>query len=177
MKKTTFILCLLLICAGCGNKPDAGIPNLEVSSGQVPLEMIGRECGENGAFFVVSGFSMCMGTGIEKRYLPNGETIEFAFGDREPDKWTLTEHILKEGGEPKYTTETEGKDITLILKDGRGSFVIEPNLRTALSSNSKDYLPGNTLKGYRLLCSFGPDEFEYTFIIRGDALFRMVVEE
>jgi hypothetical protein len=53
------------------------------------------------------------------------------------------------------------------------SFAIKPNIATSLSSYSGDYLPGNTIKGYRLVVKWGENECEYAFIIRGDAAILM----
>ena len=38
-----------------------------------------------------------------------------------------------------------------------------------LSSNSKDYEPENTIRGFKLICSWGDNECEYGFIITSDA--------
>ena len=36
-------------------------------------------------------------------------------------------------------------------------------------SKRKDYEDGNTLRGFRLICTWGENECEYVFVIRTDA--------
>ena len=50
------------------------------------------------------------------------------------------------------------------------SFKLERHWAALLSSSSEDYKNGNTLRGFRLLCTWGENQCEYAFVIRTDAL-------
>jgi len=122
----------------------------------------------------------------------NGETVTIQFLGDVPDSYTLTEFILRENGDLKFNVPGMEYDIAFD-NNGFGEFVVKPNISTALSSYSGDYDPGNTIKGYRLVVSWGDvedspltvRESEYTFIVRGDAFTqfnhqsesRFVIEE
>gem|GEM_PF-1623387 len=109
-------------------------------------------------------------------YVRNGENITITFDGAIPNNVTLTEYILREDGREKYNSSGKEYEIRFSGMNRRSSFVVEPNFATALSSNSNDYLPGNTIKGYRLVASWGANECEYGFIIRGDAAMTFTFE-
>ena len=96
-------------------------------------------------------------------YVRNGERFGIRYEGSAPDSVTLTELILREDGRIKY--KSSGKEYELSAK---GTVTLEPNYATALSSNSWDYMEGNTVKGYRLLCAWGGNEYEFAFVLRGD---------
>ncbi|MDR2590703.1 MAG: hypothetical protein LBC71_06945 [Oscillospiraceae bacterium] len=101
-------------------------------------------------------------------YVRNGETITIQFVGKAPNEYRLTEHILRETGDRKYSINGMEYDISFD-KNNTTIFTIEPNFATALSSNGMDYEPGNTIKGYLLFARWGDNTCEYGFIIRGDA--------
>jgi len=105
----------------------------------------------------------------ELPYLKNEEHVTIVISGRVPDSFTLTEYILREDGTSKYNTYGMAYDIHFGLFNRTAEFAIKPNYATMLSSSSWDYLPGNTIKGYRLVCTWGGNMCEYAFIIRGDA--------
>ena len=108
-------------------------------------------------------------------YVGNGETITIQFAGDVPESYTLTEYILRDTGDMKYNIP--GMECVISFdSDGFGAFFVEPNFATGLSSNSEDYLPGNTIKGYRLVCRWGRNVCEYGFIIRSDAFVSMSFE-
>jgi len=79
-----------------------------------------------------------------------------------------TDSVLNESGVIKYTTR---EDITIpfTFSNRKGAFMLEMNPAVFLSSNSEDYLPGKTMRGFRLTCSWGENQCEYGFITRTDA--------
>jgi beta-lactamase regulating signal transducer with metallopeptidase domain len=109
-------------------------------------------------------------------YVKNGQDIVVTFSQQYcPDGAKLTEYILRESGDEKYNIPGMDLDLQndLIYKHVSG-FTVKPNYATALSSNSADYMPGNTIKGYRLVCTWNDgNECEYAFVIRGDAAITM----
>ncbi|MCL1793961.1 MAG: M56 family metallopeptidase [Oscillospiraceae bacterium] len=119
-------------------------------------------------------------------YIRNGETITITIDGIVPDSTTVTEYILNESGNRKYNAIGMSYDVHFSFWNNvfsrainrSASFTItpEPNYATALSSFSGDYEPGNTIKGYGILCTWGDNECEYGFIIRGDAAITMTHE-
>ena len=107
----------------------------------------------------------------------NGQAVTIKFQGSAPRSWTLTEYILRDNGAPKYNLSGH-KEYALRFPflSRAGRFKIESNWATAFSSSSLDYLAGNTLKGYRLVCHWGENSCEYAFILRGDAAITMNFE-
>ncbi|MDR0293000.1 MAG: M56 family metallopeptidase [Oscillospiraceae bacterium] len=120
-------------------------------------------------------------------YIKNGGAITIAFGGAFPDAITVTEYILSENGGRKYNVPGMSYNVRFgawnrifsRIMNRPGSFTIRPraNYATGLSSNSADYMPGNTIKGYSILCAWGGNECEYGFVIRGDAAITMINEK
>lgn len=105
---------------------------------------------------------------IEIPYIKSGTIIEIKVKGRVPDTVELRDSVLNESGVIKYTTR---EDITIpfTFSNRKGAFMLEMNPAVFLSSNSEDYLPGKTIRGFRLTCSWGDNQCEYGFIIRTDA--------
>lgn len=101
-------------------------------------------------------------------YVTLGETIQIEFNETAPTTYELVETLLSDDGTLKYKAETI-ENIQLTLANGKGSFVLDENVWAHLSSNSEDYEPGATIRGFRLIAQFTDRVQEYTFIIRTDA--------
>ena len=112
-------------------------------------------------------------------YVKNGAKISISFGSHKPNSIELSEIILNENGTARWRTDEHAKtyDVSFLPFSGTGTFKVEPNFATSLSSFSGDYAPGNTIKGYKMTCRWGNNECEYAFVILGDAAVIMVVEE
>ena len=187
-KKIVLLLVVSLlfsgVLAGCRKKaevlPEDGFPAIKVVSGKNNIEwVVGMNRLGNTECDREDNLLLLMKDRVPENlvHLENGEDITVEFDGAVPDAIKLTEHIIRPDGSPKYTTEHEGTVIDAALKKGKATFTIEKNYVTALSSYSGDYAPGATLKGYRLLCNWGSDQCEYTFVIRGDAAITMLPEE
>lgn len=101
-------------------------------------------------------------------YVELGKTIELRFEEKFPDAYELKDYILEDNGNPKYTEQTI-QSITMKKHDnGKGSFTLEGNWAVNLSSDSKDYEPRATIRGFHLTCSWDGNMCEYAFIIRTD---------
>lgn len=105
----------------------------------------------------------------ELPYIKNGENIMIQLDGHVPDSVTLSEYILRENGDVKYNMAGMPYDVHFGILNHTGTFTLTPNYTTSLSSYSGDYAPGNTIKGYRLVCTWGENECEYGFVIKGDA--------
>lgn len=105
---------------------------------------------------------------IKIPYVKLGEKIEIIFRDKTPSKYELKDYILRENGTLKYNDPTI-QPIPIKFNKNTASFILEPNLFVYLSSNSKDYEPGSTIRGFRLICNWANKKQEYAFIIKTDA--------
>jgi beta-lactamase regulating signal transducer with metallopeptidase domain len=115
-------------------------------------------------------------------HVSTGATVTVDFGSYPPNAVIVSESILNEDGAPKWRTDEFPKNYNMGMAGGIGTFSIEPNYATALSSDSADYEPGKTIKGYKLVCQWlKPDgsinECEYAFVIRSDPAITLVQEE
>jgi len=147
-------------------------PSITVRSGSTEIDwVVGKNIWNNSIYDRLDNFQWIMRDTVidELPYIQNGETITIVFDSRIPDSVALTEHLLRGNGDEKYNISGMECEVTLDASDSRASFTIETNWATALSSDSGDYAPGGTIKGYRLVCRWGDNECEYGFIIRGDA--------
>ena len=162
--------------ASAPNEP----PNALVQSGDKTIEWaVGKNKWEGFICDRSDNFQSLMdGKTIEDlEYVKDGEQVSFKLAGVAPDKMTLTEYLLVENGNEKYNLVCMEYDLHYNAFNARFNpfgpsgfmFTVKPNVATVLSSSSEDYEPGNTIKGYRLVCTWGDNECEYSFIIRGDA--------
>jgi len=153
-------------------------PSITVQSGDTEINwVVGKNIWDFSIYDRLDNFQWIMSDTVfdELPYILNGEEVTITFDSKLPDSVTLTEHILRESGDEKYNIPGMDYNVTLKASKSKASFRIEPNWMTALSSFSGDYAPGATIKGYRLVCSWGDNECEYGFIIRGDAAVIMTI--
>ncbi|WP_025025653.1 hypothetical protein [Caldalkalibacillus mannanilyticus] len=101
-------------------------------------------------------------------YVSLGETIQIEFNETTPTTYELVETLLSDDGTLKYKAETI-ENIQLTLTNRKGSFVLDENVWAHLSSNSDDYEPEATIRGFRLICQFTDKVQEFSFIIKTDA--------
>ena len=163
-------------CAASGikNTPLDEPPALIVQSGNMGIGWVVGKNKWNGSVYDRPDDLQCLmadKTIDDLDYVKNGEQITFKFDGIAPDSFVLTEYILRENGDAKYNIY--GMEYDICSNPGGHVFTVKPNYATAFSSSSWDYAPGNTIKGYRLVCSWGRNECEYAFIIRGDAAITM----
>ena len=107
-------------------------------------------------------------SGTEILYVKLWETILIEFKENAPKKTKLYDKLLKPDGSNKYEDKITMK-LPVKFVDGKSSFKLESQMASQLSSYSKDYEDGNTLRGFRLICTWGENECEYVFVIRTDA--------
>jgi len=153
-------------------------PKIKVTAGDIEISYVVTPLQWNGSVYeYVNNFMLHMEKTalIELPYINLGETISIEFDGKAPDSAVLTDHILNADGAEKYNITPETVDIK--WNKDKCSFVLDRNWATSLSSNSADYEPGATIRGFRLICKWGENKCEYTFIIRSDAAITMMPEE
>lgn len=101
-------------------------------------------------------------------YIKLGETIQIAFADKDMDLFEMRDALLREDGTLKYTEPTQNV-VSVQFNDGKGSFTLDTHMATFLSSHTKDYEPGATIRGFRLICDWEGKKVEYVFAVRTDA--------
>ena len=182
MKKIILLICLICIFGllpACGGPDNSGPPGLKVTSGGIAISsVVGLNRWDGSLYDREDNFKVIMKdiAVSDLPYIHLGKSINIAFSGKAPDSATLTDHILRPDGRQKFTDATvETIDIT--FRSGKGAFTLEKNWATAFSSDSSDYLPGASIRGFRLVCRWGGNEYEYAFIIRSDAAILFSVEE
>lgn len=143
-------------------------------------QMIGTELGLNQwdgmAYDREDTFKTLMKKSSDIPYFHLGDMISIQFKKNEPDEITVMESILTAGGDYKYSDRTE-KKVVLNQEDKIYSFQLEPNTASYLSSDLSDYDQGKSIRGFRIVCSWGANECEYGFILRTDPMAAQVENE
>lgn len=109
-------------------------------------------------------------------YFHLGDMISIQFKQNQPDEITVMNYILTARGDYKYSDRTEEK-VTLNQEDKIYSFQLEPHSASYLSSDLSDYERRKSIRGFRIVCSWGENECEYGFILRTDPVAAQVENE
>ncbi|QSF43060.1 hypothetical protein [Paenibacillus tianjinensis] len=97
-----------------------------------------------------------------------GESVQIQLEKGAPAVYELSDVLLSENGGYIYRMP-EDKPIVMEFSSGSGSFVLKENMAAFLSSNTKDYEPGATIRGFKLTKQGGGEKQEYYFVLRTDA--------
>jgi len=101
-------------------------------------------------------------------YIQFGEEIKLILQHDPPVSYTLFDDILNENGTRKYS-QLATREVAFHFEDRKGTFLLAPNAASLLSSDSRDYAPGRTIRGFTLICHWENESIEYSFIVRTDA--------
>ena len=101
-------------------------------------------------------------------YIHIGEVVEIKFNNKIPETYELKDCLLRENGKILYDSRLI-ETINVEKKDDDYYFILDMNYAVILSSDSRSYEPGQTLRGLKLICDYGDEKKEYAFIIRTDA--------
>lgn len=101
-------------------------------------------------------------------YIALNETIEINIDSDLPDTVTLTDYILTRDGRIRYT-ERHAQDVLVRVRDNKLTFTLSQNPAASLSTFGYDYFPGNSFRGFLLVCTTNNVEQRYVFVIRTDA--------
>jgi hypothetical protein len=103
-------------------------------------------------------------------YAKLGETVHLKLkDDKEASSYELKEIILNKNGTFKYDSKLD-RAVYINFINGSTSFNLSANTSSMLSSNTEDYKPGASLRGYRFVCKWENQIQEYAFIIRTDSV-------
>ena len=187
LKKAIIVAAIIpvMILTACLATNKIGVPNeppeITIKSGSTEIFYVVGKNIWNGAVYDRENTFIAQKERIFNRdmpYIKNGAKITVSFGGNKPDSINLSEIILDEHGNAKWRTDEHAKtyEVDFPPFGGTGTFTIEPNYATTLSSHSADHEAGNTIKGYRMVCSWGKNECEYAFVILGDPAIIMSTE-
>jgi hypothetical protein len=99
-------------------------------------------------------------------YIKADETCTISFRDYPPDKFTISDILIDQKGNQRYT-DKEIINIPVELKDGKCSFVVKKHVASGLDSL---YYKGKTdFRGFLMTASWGENQCEYAFVIKTDS--------
>ena len=170
----SLVLCVsLMLCGGVALASDAPLvepPHLGVTAGDVPIVSASSADVLGGAeLYIEDAFRALAKGGIEPKRIPLGTTITMRIDGPQPDNCRLTDYILTEDGEIKYQSDVESEPIPLAYDEEMYSFDLPVNMSAMFSSNTGDYMPGRTIRGFSVQCKWGETAHEYAFLLRTDA--------
>lgn len=161
------ILGLMISCSTKTNyKNSSEPPEISVKSNNIDIQyVVGKNIWNGSIYDRLDNFQAIMNdNSVEDLiYIPIGEEIEVDFKGYIPDTVEVVDEVVDNLGNVIFNNST--KSISMKLKDGKGSFIIEEHPAILLSSNSKAFDDG-VLRGIRVTCKWDDNECEYAFIIK-----------
>ncbi|RJE86920.1 hypothetical protein D3P07_17215 [Paenibacillus sp. 1011MAR3C5] len=145
------------------------IPRITIQSGDSEIPFVSRVVNNSDNPDDRSdAFETLINNKVEIPYLQIREKIQLILEKDAPVSQTLYDEILNENGTIKYN-ELSTKEVVFHFNDKIGTFILAPNLASQLSSNSQDYEPGKSIRGFTLICNWENKSIQYSFIVRSDA--------
>jgi hypothetical protein len=84
------------------------------------------------------------------------------------EELTVSDYILRSDGTFRYGDRATNTSVVPVKK-GRAALSLSANPAASLSSNSSDYLPGKTVRGFIIQTDIEGSSFTFAFILRTDA--------
>jgi hypothetical protein len=179
VKRTLWLIvsCILLITITACNSTNEELNNIEVKANQQILPSILTKSNDNKQEIANLGSldsfnTLIKQTNKELPYIKLGESITITFNQLNnitmpPDSYELTGYILDQDGHVKYKQEEE---LTSHIKFNKtqASFPLSENMLAYASSNSKDYEPGATIRGFKLSSTWGDQVYDVFFVLHTD---------
>ncbi|MEF2248378.1 hypothetical protein [Paenibacillus sp. IITD108] len=145
------------------------IPSITIRSDDTSIPYISRLVDTSDNLHGRSGVFKKIKTNQSKiPYIQLGEEIQLKLQHDPPVSYTLFDDILNENGTRKYS-HLSTQEVIFHFEDRIGTFLLTPNAASYLSSDSQNYSPGKTIRGFTLVCYWDNQTVEYSFIVRTDA--------
>ena len=156
------------------------IPNISISIGEQDIPYVsGPNVWNRKAYDRKDLFKTILdkSSASEIPYIRLDKIAKVDFGENPPEKIEILDSLINEFGDLRFAEKVSIVSIIPKINGGEYSFELNKTIASALSSDIFSYQPGNTLRGYRLLCSWGKNKCEYAFVIKTDAGMGMILPE
>jgi hypothetical protein len=169
-----FILVCSLLVIMMNSKQSHVVPEitLKVGNDDISSTLKSRTLEDPADFEDASLFRAIMNDpAITIPYVKLGETVHISLHPK-PKSFEVRESILLTDGDFKYKRQpAQQQPVTLNFNDNENeaTFTLNENVFALLSSNSQDYQPSGTIRGFRLVCKWEDRTQEYAFVIKTDA--------
>jgi hypothetical protein len=150
---------LIAIATGCNNDGES----LSVKARSGKQEILVPKENEQSFASLLAGKEL-----TDIPYIKLGSKVTtFGGQDLRRAEFNIEDILLAMDGRPKY----KGVNTSIDLKHrgNKVSFKLPVNPSAFLSSNSEDYLPGKTLRGFRLTYQLDNETYSSIFVLRTDA--------
>ncbi|MCK5130479.1 MAG: hypothetical protein KAQ68_11540, partial [Clostridiales bacterium] len=99
-------------------------------------------------------------------YIKLGETINIRF-DEVPDNYEIWDYIIDTKGKLKYPAKLR-QEIIVEMKEEIATFKLDVNMASLLSSYYDPNSQGATVRGFKIICTYGEGVIKYAFVLRTD---------
>ncbi|MDD4658004.1 MAG: hypothetical protein PHW26_03050 [Eubacteriales bacterium] len=156
-----FFFLLIAVATACNHEGDNSDVTARSGNQDIPV----LEENEHSFGPLVSGKEL-----EEIPYIQLGSDVTITFGGPvlSAVQFDIEDILLNMDGSPKYRKGLSAS-IDLVHHGNTVSFKLPTNPNAFLSSNSEDYLPGRTLRGFRLTFERDHQAFSYLLVLRTDA--------
>ena len=168
MKKTIVkITCLmvLLVLTACSIDSSEDEASIKILAGNQEIHAItydGEDIQTIKEFEEIHHMELKNNSWDDLPYIPLNETIEI--NNLNVTELVIEDYILNKNGNLKYAEDVV-ESYTIPVSNGKASFKLQMNGAEFFSSNSDDYLPGNTIRGFIVHSNSTPI---FSFILRTD---------
>ncbi|WP_127533072.1 hypothetical protein [Paenibacillus kobensis] len=168
---------LLVMLASCSSKdnsePAATLPEVQIIADGTELQVQSRTVAEYDESDSELFQSMVGAAGTaDIPYIKLGSAVEVQLHGITPESYRMTEYILNPDGSLKYAPSPDQppqQPMAMSFQEGAGAFILNPSPMASLSSQSADYEPGATIRGFRFVTNNAGKMKEYAFVLRSDA--------
>lgn len=109
------------------------------------------------------------GTSIkELPYIALGKKITIETENFQTEEFSVFDYILTKTGKIRYDEKVVHTSVVQV-NNGKATITLVPNFAVNLSSNSEDYEPGKTTRGFVIRANIEGSSFAFAFILRADA--------
>ena len=169
IKKGFFFLGILFLAACSMTSTEE--QNIKITAGDEEIQVIAYE--ESSVLTTddieINNQNLVSGMGFEEiPYVPLSETILLEISNSDVKELVIDDYILNKNGTFKFSNELV-ETITLPLENGKAMFPLQENIAALLSSNTADYLPGNTLRYFVVRSNTESANPLFAFMVRTDA--------
>jgi hypothetical protein len=166
IKKACYLWVIFFLTA-C-SLDSVGEQKIKITAGEKEIQVIAYEEKNNQALIDFEQIHKNVKNDIgweDLPYIPLNETILMEVSNLNVKELVIEDYILSKNGEFKYSEEV-AESYIIPFNDGKASFDLKTNVAALLSSNSGDYLPGNSLRCFIVYSNSTP---LFTFLLRTDA--------